>query len=65
VLNGVGAASIIAPIIGRLVGIKAEVRANHGTTSPESGWIPDRVTIFFRYNSSAYTFEKVPTPFWA
>jgi len=37
VLKGVGADSIIAPMIGRFVGINADVRANHGTTSPESG----------------------------
>jgi len=47
VLNGVGAAKDIAAIIGTLVGTKADVLANHGMISPESGWIPESIVIFF------------------
>jgi hypothetical protein len=36
-LNGVGADNIIAAMIGRFVGMKAEVLANQGIISPESG----------------------------
>jgi len=47
VLNGVGGVSIIAPMIGKFVGTKADVRAYQGTTSPESGCMPESIIIFF------------------
>jgi hypothetical protein len=46
VLNGVGAESIIALMMGRFIGINAEIRANHGMISPESGCTHESDTIF-------------------
>jgi hypothetical protein len=48
-----GGLSIMAQMIGKLVGTKAETRPKNLITSPVSGWIQVRIARFLKSKSAA------------